>query len=98
MLYYDRIDVSEGIDVNKRSKSKECYICHYCYFLNKGLKFQQYICNSCHDLVMMSMNLSDIAISNIKGSDYRCIISGISKSEALNSIQNIDLTGKSRTL
>ena len=29
MLYYNRIDVSEGIDVNKRSKSKECDICHY---------------------------------------------------------------------
>ena len=78
MLYYDRIDVSEGIDVNKRSKSKECDICHYSYFLNKGFKFQPYICNRCHDLVMMSMNLSDIAISSIKGSDYRCIISRIS--------------------
>ena len=37
MLFYDRIDVSEGIDVNKTSKSKEFYICHYWYFLNKGL-------------------------------------------------------------
>ena len=43
----------------------------------------------------MSMNLSDIAILNIKGSDYCCIISGISKSEAIKLIQNIDLTGKS---
>ena len=39
MLYYARIDVSEGIDVNKTSKSKECDICHYWYFLNKGFKF-----------------------------------------------------------
>ena len=37
MLYYDRIDVFEGIDVNKTSKSKECDICHYWYFLNKAL-------------------------------------------------------------
>ena len=29
MLYYDRIDVSEDIDVNKTSVSKECNICHY---------------------------------------------------------------------
>ena len=43
----------------------------------------------------MSMNLSDIAILNIKGSDYCCIISGISKSEAIKLLQNIDLTGKS---
>ena len=28
MLYYDRIDVSEGIDINKTSASKECDICH----------------------------------------------------------------------
>ena len=33
-----------------------------------------------------SMNLSDISILNIKGADYQCIISGISKSEAINSI------------
>ena len=38
------------------------------------------------------MNLSDIAISNNKGADCHCIISGISKSEAMNLIQNIDLT------
>ena len=36
MLYYDGIDVSEKIDVDKTSKSKECDICHYWYFLNKG--------------------------------------------------------------
>ena len=36
MLYYDGINVSEGIDVNKTSKSKECDICHYWYFLDKG--------------------------------------------------------------
>ena len=36
MLYYDRIDVSEEIDTNKASKSKEWDICHYWYSLNKG--------------------------------------------------------------
>ena len=46
----------------------------------------------------MSMNLSDIAISNIEGSDYRCIISGISKSEAINLMQDINLTEKRGTL
>ena len=29
MLEYDRIDISEGIDVNKTNASKECDICHY---------------------------------------------------------------------
>ena len=40
MLCYDRIDISEGIDVNKTSASKECDACHYWYFLNYSFKFQ----------------------------------------------------------
>ena len=47
---------------------------------------------------MMSKNVSNIAILNIKGSDYRCIISLISKNEAMNLLQNPDLTGKSGLL
>ena len=84
MIYYDRIDVSEGIDINKTSKSKECDVCHYWYFLNKGFKLQPNACNRCHDLLVMSMSLSDIAILNITSADYCCIISGINKSEAIN--------------
>ena len=57
ILYYDGIDVSEGIDVNKTSESKERDICHYIYFLDKGFKFQPNVCNGFHDLLMMSMNL-----------------------------------------
>ena len=98
MLYYDRIDAIKGIDVNKTSKSKECNICHYQYFLSEGFNFKSYVCNRCHDLVMMSNSLGDIAISNIKGVDYRCIISGIDKSEAINLMLNIDLTEKTRIL
>ena len=43
------------------------------------------------------MKLSDIAILNIKGSNYRCVISKISKSEVINLMQNINLTEKIRT-
>ena len=60
--------------------------------------FQSYVCNKCHDLLMMSINLRDNAILNIKGSDYRCVISRISKDEAINVMQIIDLAGKSGTL
>ena len=62
VLYFDRIDVSEEIDVIKARASKECDICHYWYFLNYGFKFQPNVCNRCHDLLMMSMNLDNIAI------------------------------------
>ena len=95
----DRTGVSEGIDVNKLmlSSLKECDSCHYWYFLNYSLKFQPNVCNRCHDLLMMSMDLSDIAILNITGSDHRCIISLISKNKAINVMQNADLTEKSGT-
>ena len=46
MLYFDTIDVSEGTDINKTNKSKECDICHYCCYLNKGFKFQPYACKT----------------------------------------------------
>ena len=62
MLYYHRIDGSEGIYINKTSASKECDICHCWYFLNKRFKFQPHVCNRCHDLLTMSMNLSNAAI------------------------------------
>ena len=39
MLCYDRTDVSEGTDINKSSALKECDICYYWYFLNKGFNF-----------------------------------------------------------
>ena len=97
MLYYGRTNVSEGINVNKTSASKEFDICHYWYFLDKGFKFQTNVCDGCHDLLMMSMSLSDIAILNIKSDDCRCIISRISKIEAINLMRNIDLTEKSKT-
>ena len=98
MLYLDKIDVFEGIDVNKASASKECDISHYWYFLNYSFKFQTNVCNRPHDLLMKSMNLSDIAILSVKGSGYRCIISLISKTKVINLMQNVDLIGKSGTL
>ena len=98
MLYFDRIDLSEGVDINKTSASKKCDICHYWYLLSFSFKFQPNVCNRCHDLLMTSMNLSNIAILNIKGSDYDCIIILISKNEAINLMKNDDLTQKSGTL
>ena len=46
----------------------------------------------------MPTNLSDVAILNIKGSDYCCIIILISKNEAINLMQNADLAKKKRNI
>ena len=61
-LYYNRNGVSEGIDINKTGASKEGDICHYGYFLDKGFKLQPFVCKGSHDILMMSINLNDIAI------------------------------------
>ena len=94
MLYFDRIDVSKKIEVHKTSASNECAACYYWYFLNYSFKFQSNVCNRCHDILMMYINLSDIAILNNKGSDYCCNISLISINEAINLLKNADLTEK----
>ena len=57
MLQYDRIDVSEGIDITKTSKSKECILCHYWYFKGVNFKFQPYLCNVCHAVPMITYEL-----------------------------------------
>ena len=78
MLYFERIDVSEVIDVNKRSASKKCDICHYWHLWKNKFQFQPNVCNRCHDFVM-SMNLSKIAILNIEGSNYHFLLLELAK-------------------
>ena len=45
MLEYNSIDISQGIDVNKTSVSKECAIFWYWYFKDIGFKYEPYRCN-----------------------------------------------------
>ena len=69
MLYYNRIDVPGGISLHKTSASKESDVCYYWHFFNYSCKFQTNVCNRCDDLLIISINLSDIGILNNKGSD-----------------------------
>ena len=45
-----RKNVSEGIDTDKTIASKECMLCHYCYFKDVGFKFKLHVCNKCQDV------------------------------------------------
>ena len=71
MLYYDRIDAFEGIDINKIKQFEGTYAASSCYFW----------CET----------EDDIAILNIKGVDYRCIMWNMSKSNAVNRLNNYEL-------
>ena len=77
MLYYDKIDINDGIDPTESNKSRECMICHY-WFFNHRFKFQDHVCNDCHDLTMLCLNISDIAIITVKNVDYCCVMYNIS--------------------
>ena len=68
MLEFDRIDISEGIVINKINASKWFDICRYWFYLVK-------ILNMSHIFAMVS----DIAIVLVKGSDYRVHFWYISK-------------------
>ena len=71
ILEYDRIDISEGNDVNKTGLSKECDICHYWYFKNIGFEHEPYLCNGCHNLMQKATSFNNVAIVYVKGSAYR---------------------------
>ena len=88
MLQYQKLDISEGIDINKTSASKECELCHYWFFKEIGFTFEEYVCNKCHDSLMIAYSLKDIAILNAKGATFRCILMGISKNEDLKRLNN----------
>ena len=83
MLEYDRFDISEEIDVNKMSASKECDICHYWYFKDIGFKYKPYLCNGWDDLMLKAMSFNDVAIIYVKGSAYRTHFWYMSKENAI---------------
>ena len=83
-----KIDVSEGIDVNKTSVSKGFELCHYWFFKDIAFKFEEHICNKCHYLLTMADPLKNIAILSQKGATFSCILMGISKNEGLKRLNN----------
>ena len=94
MLEYERIDVSEGIGVNKTNLAKELDICHYWYFKDIGFKYERYLCNGCHDLMQKAMSFNNIAIVNIKGSAYRIYFWYMGKYDAIIIMNGSSLVNK----
>ena len=87
MLYYYRTDMNEGIDPTKAIKVENAWFVIISFF-NHGFNFQDYVCNDCHDLTILSVNINEIAILTATNVDYCCIIHNIRKSEAINLLKN----------
>ena len=98
MLEYDRIDISEGIDVDKTNKWKECKICHYWYFLDKSFGYGPYLCDGCYNIIQKSIGFKNIAIVYVKGSAYRIHFWYISKRKAKILMTNSNLIDKKGVL
>ena len=98
MLQYEQIDISEGIDVDKTNKSKECMLCHYWYFLDKNFSYGLYLCDGCYNITQKSNNFKDIAIVHIKKSAYRIYFLYMSKREANVLMTNSNLIDKKGAL
>ena len=94
MIEYNRIDISEGIDVNKTILPKECDVCHYLYFKDIGFKYEKYLCNDCHDLKQKAMTFSNVAIVYVKGSAFRINLWYMGKDYAINIVSNSSLVDK----
>ena len=98
MLEYDRIDISEGIDVNKTNLSKGCDICRYWFFKDIGFKYENYLCNGCHDSMQKAMSFNNVAIVYVKGSAYRILFWYMSKDDAIKIMNCSNLVDKRSVL
>ena len=82
MLKYDKVDITEGIDLNKTNKSKKCMFYHYWYYLNKNFSYGAFTCDGCYNIVQQSIDFKDIAIIYVKKTACRVYFKDISKSKA----------------
>ena len=99
MLEYDRIDISEGIDIKKfKKRSREYSLCKFYYFLDKNFNYGPYLCNGCHDMSLKSISMENLTIINHDGNHYCVNFAFISKKDAYNLIKNATIIDKKGTL
>ena len=95
MLEYDRIDISEGIDINKcEETSKKCSLCKFYYFLDKNFSYSSFLCNGCYDMSLKAISMQNLPIINHNGNHYRVNFVFISKKDAYNLIEYAIIIGK----
>ena len=99
MLEYNRIDLSEGIDVNNcEDTSRKCSLCKYYYFLNKNFNYQRYLWDGCHDMSVKALIIQNIAITYHDGHAYHVNFVFMSRNDAFNLMKNSIIIDKKRTL
>ena len=99
MLEYDRINISEGIDIEKcKETSRECSLCKFYYFIDKNFSYGPYLCNGCYDISLKATSMKNLAIINHNGNHFLVNFAFISKKDAYNLIKNATIIDKKGTL
>ena len=94
MLEYDKIDINEGINVDKNKLvSKEWIVCGYWSFINKNFNYQRYVCDGCHDMSLKATSMHNLAIG-YNGNAHRINFVFMSKNDAINLIKNAVIINK----
>ena len=94
MLEYEKVDISEGIDVNKSSNSKVYSICQFRYIIDKNFNYEPYLCNGCHGMSIKVVNIKNLALIYSKGNAYKVNFAFMSISDATKLLNNSDLNNK----
>ena len=99
MLEYNRIDLSEGIDVNKcEDTSRKCNLFQCYYFVFKNFNYQRHISDGCHDLPTKAISMQNIAVIYHDGHAYRVNFAFMSRNNAFNLMKNSIIIDKKETL
>ena len=99
MLKYDRIDISEGIDIKKcKGTSRECSLCKFYYFLDKNVSYGPYLYNGCYNMSLKVISMENLTLINHNGNYYRVNFAFMSKNDAFNLIKNAIIIDKKGTL
>ena len=99
MLEYDRIDISESIDINKYEEtSRRCSLCKFYHFLDKNFSYGPFLCNGCYDMSLKAVSVQNLAIINLNGNHHRVNFAFISKKDVYNLIKSATIIDKKGTL
>ena len=99
MLEYDRIDISEGIDINKCEETfRRCCLCKFYYFLDKNFSYGPFSCNGCYNMSLKVVSMQSLAIINLNVNHYRVNFAFISKKDGYNLIKNAAIIDKKGVL
>ena len=99
MLEYNRIDISEGIDIEKcKETSRECSLSKFYYFLHKNFSYGPYSCDGCYDMSLKAVSMQNLAIINHNGNHYRVNFAFMNKKDAYGLVKNPVIMGEKGTL